>query len=87
MIVYIVSYDCLYCAATVFAGTLGIATRGGAMPGFRDFLKSVTPSSQPGSPFIKEFWEISFNCSCPSTVCEPSDHDIENHTHRSGENS
>lgn len=46
------------------------------MPGFREFLEGVSPQSQPGSPFIKEFWERSFHCECPPTVCKgKAEHD------------
>uniref|UniRef100_H2ZIQ5 G-protein coupled receptors family 3 profile domain-containing protein n=1 Tax=Ciona savignyi TaxID=51511 RepID=H2ZIQ5_CIOSA len=62
-------------AADVFSGTLGIATRGGDMPGFRSFLEGVSPSTQPGSPFMKEFWEKTFQCSCPPSICQLSEHD------------
>jgi len=58
-------------AATVFGGTLGITTRGGSMPKFRDFLKSLSPKLEQGNPFIKEFWENSFACIFPSSLCEP----------------
>uniref|UniRef100_H2ZIQ6 Receptor ligand binding region domain-containing protein n=1 Tax=Ciona savignyi TaxID=51511 RepID=H2ZIQ6_CIOSA len=67
--------------ADVFSGTLGIATRGGDMPGFRSFLEGVSPSTQPGSPFMKEFWEKTFQCSCPPSICQLSEHDSDLSTH------
>nr|CAB3227948.1 extracellular calcium-sensing receptor-like [Phallusia mammillata] len=67
-------------AEDIFKGTLGIATRGGAMPGFRTFLEGVSPQSQPKSPFLKEFWERSFNCHCPHDVCTcPGEYDKWHH--------
>nr|XP_018669868.1 extracellular calcium-sensing receptor-like isoform X2 [Ciona intestinalis] len=61
--------------ARVFQGTLGIATRGGEMPGFRAFLEGVSPKTQPESPYITEFWEKSFQCNCPDTVCAKTEND------------
>ncbi|XP_039261504.2 extracellular calcium-sensing receptor-like isoform X3 [Styela clava] len=54
---------------SIMHGTLGITTRGGPMKGFREFLESVSPSTQPTNPFITEFWEKTFHCACMSDVC------------------
>ncbi|CAG6001841.1 unnamed protein product, partial [Menidia menidia] len=43
-------------------GTLGFSFPGARIPGLKEFLLSVRPSSQPGMEFINMFWEEQFGC-------------------------
>uniref|UniRef100_A0A4W3GWB0 Extracellular calcium-sensing receptor-like n=1 Tax=Callorhinchus milii TaxID=7868 RepID=A0A4W3GWB0_CALMI len=45
-----------------FGGTIGFAFRKGEIPGFREFLLKVRPSSPPGNGLINRFWEELFGC-------------------------
>ncbi|RVE64902.1 hypothetical protein OJAV_G00130880 [Oryzias javanicus] len=49
----------------ILQGTLGFAIRGIFIPGFRDFLLRLNPSSPDASadPFLVPFWEETFQCS------------------------
>uniref|UniRef100_A0A3P9J189 G-protein coupled receptors family 3 profile domain-containing protein n=1 Tax=Oryzias latipes TaxID=8090 RepID=A0A3P9J189_ORYLA len=49
----------------ILQGTLGFAIRGVNIPGFRDFLLRLNPSSPNASedPFLIPFWEEVFQCS------------------------
>ncbi|XP_043929413.1 extracellular calcium-sensing receptor-like [Protopterus annectens] len=43
-------------------GTLGIQTRRGFMSGFKEFIQSLTPFTEPDNVFLKIFWELIFDC-------------------------
>ncbi|XP_030042293.1 extracellular calcium-sensing receptor-like [Microcaecilia unicolor] len=43
-------------------GTIGFAIRKGEIPGLREFLIGIHPSSSSKDIFIKEFWEKTFKC-------------------------
>ncbi|KAJ1080414.1 hypothetical protein NDU88_000621 [Pleurodeles waltl] len=47
----------------VLIGLIGFATYSGEMLGFEEHLTSMRPSKFSEGLFIKEFWEIIFNCS------------------------
>ncbi|XP_038671843.1 extracellular calcium-sensing receptor-like [Scyliorhinus canicula] len=44
------------------SGAIGVAIRKVSLPGLIEFLMQVHPSVYPGNPFVKEFWERTFNC-------------------------
>ncbi|XP_069465135.1 extracellular calcium-sensing receptor-like [Ambystoma mexicanum] len=48
--------------AKVMSGTIGFAIQKGEMPGFREFLLRIHPSSFPNDTFLKSFWEYAFRC-------------------------
>ncbi|XP_014353604.1 extracellular calcium-sensing receptor-like [Latimeria chalumnae] len=43
-------------------GTIGFAVRRGDIPGLKNFLLTVHPSSFPNNSLVKEFWETMFDC-------------------------
>ncbi|KAI5097946.1 olfactory receptor C family, w1 [Silurus meridionalis] len=47
----------------VLSGTIGFAIRRAEIPGFKDFLQSLRPFSEPYNPSAQEFWETVFQCS------------------------
>ncbi|XP_043911584.1 extracellular calcium-sensing receptor-like [Protopterus annectens] len=49
----------------LFNGTLGLVPSTSDMPGFRDFIYSLHPSTSLGDIFIKLFWQQIFNCKWP----------------------
>uniref|UniRef100_A0A4W3GV01 Extracellular calcium-sensing receptor-like n=1 Tax=Callorhinchus milii TaxID=7868 RepID=A0A4W3GV01_CALMI len=62
-----------------FGGTIGFAIHKGEIPGLKEFLLKVHPSSAPGHTLIKRFWEELFGCSfysldntTSSTISEPA---------------
>ncbi|XP_056418935.1 vomeronasal type-2 receptor 26-like [Hyla sarda] len=46
----------------VLNGTIGLMPNTGQMLGFETFLRSLRPSLYHTHPFIKPFWEATFNC-------------------------
>ncbi|OCT66451.1 hypothetical protein XELAEV_18042699mg [Xenopus laevis] len=50
---------------TTLNGSLGIATKNGNIPGFKEFLYSIHPSIFPDDPYMKTFWENAFHCVWP----------------------
>ncbi|XP_069478291.1 extracellular calcium-sensing receptor-like [Ambystoma mexicanum] len=50
------------------AGTVGIASYSGAIPGFKDFLYAIHPSKYPGDIYMKLFWEHAFGCQWKDTL-------------------
>ncbi|KAM4694475.1 extracellular calcium-sensing receptor-like [Discoglossus pictus] len=46
----------------VLNGTIGLIPNTGNMPGFLEFLHNLHPSRYTDYPFIKIFWEKTFNC-------------------------
>ncbi|XP_072895146.1 extracellular calcium-sensing receptor-like [Hemitrygon akajei] len=47
-------------------GTIGTTVRAVEVPELRDFLLKVHPSSFPGNPLVREFWETTFRCTLNS---------------------
>ncbi|XP_072895152.1 vomeronasal type-2 receptor 1-like [Hemitrygon akajei] len=43
-------------------GAIGTTVRAVEVPEVRDFLLKVHPSSFPGNPLVREFWETTFRC-------------------------
>ncbi|XP_029441821.1 extracellular calcium-sensing receptor-like [Rhinatrema bivittatum] len=43
-------------------GSLGVAPQRGQIPGFKEFLQSIHPSTSPEDVFITQFWETAFGC-------------------------
>ncbi|XP_043929464.1 extracellular calcium-sensing receptor-like [Protopterus annectens] len=43
-------------------GTLGFLVRKGEMPGFKEYIYNLNPYSNLDDIFLKQFWEIVFNC-------------------------
>uniref|UniRef100_A0A1B8Y604 G-protein coupled receptors family 3 profile domain-containing protein n=2 Tax=Xenopus tropicalis TaxID=8364 RepID=A0A1B8Y604_XENTR len=50
---------------TTLNGSLGIATRHGKIPGFKEFLYSLQPSVSLDDLLVKTFWENAFQCVWP----------------------
>ncbi|XP_071979110.1 extracellular calcium-sensing receptor-like [Engystomops pustulosus] len=48
-------------------GTIGIGRSRKIPPNFSNFLQTFHPSKYPGIPFVREFWEVLFNCTWPKT--------------------
>ncbi|XP_069511360.1 extracellular calcium-sensing receptor-like [Ambystoma mexicanum] len=48
-------------------GTMAIAFHDAAIPGFKEFVHSIHPSTSPGDIFIKPFWEKVFRCTWHNT--------------------
>ncbi|XP_033487562.2 extracellular calcium-sensing receptor-like [Epinephelus lanceolatus] len=44
------------------AGAIGFAIEKSVIPGLRDFLLDLSPSTVAASPVLTEFWEDAFNC-------------------------
>lgn len=47
---------------SLLEGTLGFAFPGVRIPGLKEFLLNVRPSSTPGMEFVNMFWEELFGC-------------------------
>uniref|UniRef100_H3A7R7 G-protein coupled receptors family 3 profile domain-containing protein n=1 Tax=Latimeria chalumnae TaxID=7897 RepID=H3A7R7_LATCH len=54
------------------SGTIGLTIKKGEMPGFQYYLFNVYPSKDPNDIFIKEFWELAFDCKWPEINSNPS---------------
>ncbi|KAK2847371.1 hypothetical protein Q5P01_010370 [Channa striata] len=48
---------------TFCAGAIGFGIPQSVIPGLRDFLLDVSPTTVAASPVLTEFWEDAFNCS------------------------
>ncbi|XP_062901264.1 extracellular calcium-sensing receptor-like [Mobula hypostoma] len=46
----------------LLVGAIGTTVRAVEVPEVRDFLLKVHPSSFPGNPLVREFWETTFRC-------------------------
>ncbi|XP_043917094.1 vomeronasal type-2 receptor 1-like [Protopterus annectens] len=46
-------------------GTLAFTFYSGNIPGFKEFLYTLSPSRYPNDNFIKELWETAFGCKWP----------------------
>ncbi|XP_034557483.1 extracellular calcium-sensing receptor-like [Notolabrus celidotus] len=55
----------------VARGVLGVAIRSSSIPGFHNFLRSLSPSKRPDDKFLREFWEKEFGCSPNVTPQSP----------------
>ncbi|XP_049919220.1 extracellular calcium-sensing receptor-like [Epinephelus moara] len=51
----------------VASGVLGVAIRSSTIPGFESYLKSLHPIRRPDDEFLREFWEMEFECSPGAT--------------------
>ncbi|XP_078524891.1 vomeronasal type-2 receptor 1-like [Lissotriton helveticus] len=49
----------------VMNGTIGLAIHEEEMPGFKDFLHHLHPSTSPNDILLKPFWEAAFGCQWP----------------------
>ncbi|XP_069072135.1 extracellular calcium-sensing receptor-like [Pleurodeles waltl] len=60
----------------VMNGTIGLAIHEEEMPGFKDFLHHLHPSTSSNDILIKPFWEAAFGCQWPSldNNTTPQDH-------------
>ncbi|KAK2847376.1 hypothetical protein Q5P01_010375 [Channa striata] len=65
---------------TFCAGAIGFAIPHSVIPGLRDFLLDLSPTTVAASPVLTEFWEDAFNCSLekseksvPTLITIPSD--------------
>lgn len=47
----------------ILGGSVGFAIRRADIPGLKEFLLKLNPSSASENPFILEFWEKNFGCS------------------------
>ncbi|XP_059842564.1 extracellular calcium-sensing receptor-like [Hypanus sabinus] len=47
-------------------GTIGTAMSAVEVPGLKNFLLKVHPSTSPNDPFVNEFWETIFGCTLTS---------------------
>ncbi|OCT90623.1 hypothetical protein XELAEV_18019240mg [Xenopus laevis] len=52
--------------SNILSGTIGLALHSGNIPGFREFLNKVHPSTSLGKYWVKLLWEESFQCKFPS---------------------
>ncbi|XP_067851813.1 extracellular calcium-sensing receptor-like [Heptranchias perlo] len=46
----------------ILSGTIGFGIRKAEIPGLREFLVKLHPSTAPGNPFVEEFWQEVFGC-------------------------
>ncbi|XP_029435567.1 extracellular calcium-sensing receptor-like [Rhinatrema bivittatum] len=51
--------------AHMLRGTIGFAVHEGEMPGFKEFLLKLHPSTSPSDIFIKSLWKEIFGCHWP----------------------
>ncbi|XP_029435582.1 extracellular calcium-sensing receptor-like [Rhinatrema bivittatum] len=49
----------------LLSGTVGFAVHEGEMPGFKEFLLKLNPSTSPHDIFIKSIWKEIFKCDWP----------------------
>ncbi|XP_029435572.1 extracellular calcium-sensing receptor-like [Rhinatrema bivittatum] len=49
----------------IMSGTIGFAVHEGEMPGFKEFLLKLRPSTSPHDIFIKPLWKEIFRCQWP----------------------
>ncbi|XP_078524894.1 extracellular calcium-sensing receptor-like [Lissotriton helveticus] len=48
-------------------GTIGLTVKEGTMPGLKEFLLGLNPSTATGDHFVKLFWEQAFGCQWTTT--------------------
>ncbi|XP_012863865.1 vomeronasal type-2 receptor 26-like [Echinops telfairi] len=53
----------------IFHGTLFFSHQDSEIPGFKHFLRTVTPSKYPEDFFLTQYWLYLFDCSLAGTVC------------------
>ncbi|XP_029435580.1 extracellular calcium-sensing receptor-like [Rhinatrema bivittatum] len=51
----------------LLSGTIGFAVHEGEMPGFKEFLLKLHPSTSPHDIFIKPLWKEIFRCQWPNS--------------------
>ncbi|XP_030043874.1 vomeronasal type-2 receptor 26-like [Microcaecilia unicolor] len=49
----------------MFNGSLGFAIHNGEIPGFKDFLHNIRPSTFPDPSFLQSLWRDAFRCELP----------------------
>uniref|UniRef100_A0A8C9VNM2 Olfactory receptor C family, s2 n=1 Tax=Scleropages formosus TaxID=113540 RepID=A0A8C9VNM2_SCLFO len=52
----------------VLGGTVGLALRRAEIPGLKAFLTRLRPDASASDPFVREFWEMVFECSLDDTL-------------------
>ncbi|XP_038672191.1 extracellular calcium-sensing receptor-like [Scyliorhinus canicula] len=50
----------------ILTGTIGFGIRRAEIPGLREFLVKLHPSTSPDNPFVEEFWQEIFGCKLKS---------------------
>ncbi|XP_078059615.1 extracellular calcium-sensing receptor-like [Mustelus asterias] len=50
----------------ILTGTIGFGIRKAEIPGLREFLVKLHPSTSPDNPFVEEFWQEVFDCKITS---------------------
>uniref|UniRef100_A0A8C4SFB7 Olfactory receptor C family, j1 n=1 Tax=Erpetoichthys calabaricus TaxID=27687 RepID=A0A8C4SFB7_ERPCA len=50
----------------IMGGTIGMALPNAVIPGLRDYLLNIHPFWNPEDSYLKELWEVVFNCSLNS---------------------
>ncbi|XP_075391278.1 vomeronasal type-2 receptor 116-like [Tenrec ecaudatus] len=53
----------------IFHGALFFSHQNSEIPGFKHFLRTVTPSKYPEDFFLTKYWLSAFDCSLAGTVC------------------
>ncbi|XP_075403211.1 vomeronasal type-2 receptor 116-like [Tenrec ecaudatus] len=63
------SWISTYHLLDIFHGTLFFSHQNSEIPGFKHFLRTVTPSKYPEDLFLTKYWLYTFSCSLAGTVC------------------
>ncbi|XP_043915154.1 extracellular calcium-sensing receptor-like [Protopterus annectens] len=63
---------------SILDGTIGFMVRRGEMPGFKEYLFALHPSSHLDYPYANIFWESVFNCKWASPNGEQMEYNMHN---------